>query len=391
MKIYNLDWLEERDIRQQATRWHAQKLLTDEQAEAIRQTYPVRFKQTAVALEIGSFVFTLLATLALYGLVGILLQASGKGVGVVSLLIAGGTFAVAVTIIQSGNFYRNGTDNALWLVSAMSAVWGVVLLFFERNDTFPPFWEVCLIALPIFLAYIIYTGDTILTYFALSAFYGALFDGLLDFSWGKLALPFVLMAASAGLFGLVHRLGKSTANRVYYGDALTLVKWVTLLMGLAAGNYYVVRELNALLLDKPTAVSPEIAVSGLFWLATFAIPVGYGLAGFRQRKRMLLIVSAVGVVAAVTTVRHYLVTWPLSITLVIDGSIIIGLAVLLIRYLILPKHGFADSIDEEPPLELLRHVGLLTTLQGTANAQNTPTDPRFGGGDFGGAGAGERY
>ena len=391
MKVYNQAWLEERDIRQQATRWHAQKLLTDEQAEAVRQAYPVRFKQTGAALEIGSFVFTLLATLALYGLVSITLDINSQGSGLVSLLMAGGTFAVAVTAVQSNNFYRNGTDNALWLVSALSAVWGLVLLFFQRNDVFLPFWEVCLIALPILLAYVIYTGDTILTYFALGAFYGALFDGLLDFGWGKLALPFVLMATSAGLFGLVNWLGKLTANRVYYGDALTLVKWVTLLVGLAAGNYYVVRELNALLLGKPTAVSPEIALSGLFWLTTFAIPVGFGLAGFRQRKRMLLIVSAVGLAAAVATVRHYVATWPLSITLVIDGGIIIGLAVLLIRYLGTPKHGFADAIDEEPPLELLRHVGLLTTLQGTANAQNTPTDPRFGGGDFGGGGAGGRY
>ncbi|WP_375444297.1 hypothetical protein [uncultured Fibrella sp.] len=391
MKAYNLAWLEERDIRQQADRWQAQHVLTDEQAEAIRQAYPIRFKQTGTALEIGSFVFTLLAALALYGLVSITLDINSRGSGLVSLIMAGGTFAVAVFSIRSNQFYRNGIDNALWLVSALSAVWGLVLVFFQRNDVFPPFWEVCLIALPVLLAYIIYTGDTILTYFGLAAFYGLIFDGLLDISWGQSMLPFALMGASAGLFALVSWLGNSMTNAVYYSDVLTLVQWVSLFIGLAAGNYYVVRELNALLLDGRYAISPEIALPGLFWLTTFVIPLLYGVVGFRQRNRMLLVVAVIGVAGAIATVYHYVGTWPLSVTLAIHGGVVIGLAILLIRYLRMPNYGFTDAIDEEPPLELLRHVGLLTTLQGTANAQNQPTGPRFGGGDFGGGGAGEQY
>ncbi|HEX9957859.1 MAG TPA: hypothetical protein VGA96_11390 [Fibrella sp.] len=391
MRAYNLSWLEERDIRLQTDRWHAQHVLTDEQAETIRQAYPIRFKQTATALEIGSFIFTLLAALALYGLLSITLDANSTGSGLVSLIVAGGTFAAAVLSIRANQFYRNGIDNALWLVSALSAVWGLVLLFFQRNGVFPPFWEVCLIALPVLLAYIVFTGDTILTYFALTAFYGALFDGLIDISWGKSALPFVMLAASAGLLGLATWLGKSTANAVYYSDVLTLVQWVSLLAGMAAMNYYVVRELNALLLSTRYTVSPEIALRGLFWITTFAIPLLYGVVGFRQRNRMLLIVAVVGLAAGIATVYHYLGTWPLSVTLALYGAVVIGLAILLIRYLRIPRHGFTDAIDEEPPLELIRHVGLLATVQGTSNASKQPTGPRFGGGDFGGGGAGEQY
>jgi hypothetical protein len=355
--------------------------------------YPIRFKQAAPALEIGSFVFTLLAALALYGLLSITLDTNSTGSGVVSLLMAGGTFTAAVISIRRNQFYRNGIDNALWLVSALSAVWGLVLLFFQRNDVFPPFWEVCLIALPILLTYIIYTGDTILTYFALTAFYGALFDSLIDLNWGKSALPFALMGASAGFFGLATWLGKSTANAVYYNDVLILVQWVSLFVGMAAGNYYVVRELNALLLTTRQANSPEIALRGLFWATTFLIPLVYGLIGFRKRNRMLLMAAAVGLAAAIATVYHYVGTWPLSVTLAVHGGIVIGLAILLIRYLRTPQHGFTDAIDEEPPLELLRHVGLLASVQGTSTAksQPAPAGPRFGGGDFAGGGAGEGY
>jgi hypothetical protein len=101
--------------------------------------------------------------------------------------------------------------------------------------------------------------------------------------------------------------------------------------------------------------------------------------------------ATLGLAGAIATVYHYVGTWPLSITLALHGGVLIGLAILLIRYLRTEKWGFTDAIDEEPPLALLRHVGQLATVQATANAQTQPTGPRFGGGDFAGGGAGETY
>ena len=391
MKAYNLTWLEERAIRQQANRWHTQQVLTDEQVGQIRQAYPVRFRQIGTALEVGSFVFTLLATLALYGLLSLVLSVDSDASGAVSLLVAGGTFAIATVIIRSNQFYRNGTDNALWLVSALSAVWGIVLLFFERSGVFPPFWQFCLIAVPILLAYIVYTGDTILGFFALSAFYGGLFDRLIDFSWGRGTIPFVFMGVSALLFAGATWLKRDRANRVYYGDVLTLVQWGTLLVGVAAGNYYVVRELNGILLGIYWEKAPQIALPELFWFITFAIPLAYGVVGFRQRNRMLLIMAAVGGAGAIATTVHYLSNWPASIILSVEGAVVIGLAVWLIRALRTPIYGFTDAVDEEPPLALIRHVGTLAAVQGTAHAQQHPDGPQFGGGEFSGGGAGDRY
>ena len=94
---------------------------------------------------------------------------------------------------------------------------------------------------------------------------------------------------------------------------------------------------------------------------------------------------------AAATVRHYYGTWPLSVAFVVDGVVLFGVAVLLIRLLQTPRHGFSDADDGEAPLLVVRHAGTLTALQGTANAQQHPTGPRFGGGDFGGGGAGEAY
>ncbi len=388
MKAYDPAWLEARHIRQQAHRWHRQGMLSDQQFAAIRQAYPNQFRDLNAALEIGAFVFTLLATLAGYALLSLMLRASsGLAGAVVAGLMAAGTFVLARSLVQSGSFYRNGTDNALWLVSALSAVWGATVLSHEAFNTFPPFWQVCLLAVPILLAYVVYTSDTILTAFLLLALYGGVFSYLLTPGWGKAALPFVLLGTSAGLFGAVLWLGRTRANALYYHDSFALVRWVTATVGAAAGNYLVVRELNGLLLENRPATAPEIALPGLFWLLTFGIPATYLGLGIRLRCRMGLILGAVGLALALATVRHYFATWPFSVSLVLDGIVICGLAVWLIRYLHIPRRGFTDALDDEPPLALLKHVGTLTALQGTANAQQ-PTGPRFGGGEFGGGGAG---
>jgi hypothetical protein len=236
------------------------------------------------------------------------------------------------------------------------------------------------------LGLIWWSGDVILSYAALLLFYGMLFDRLLDFGWGKAALPFVLMGVSGGLYALVRR----EPRRAYYAEALTTVRWLALAMVLAAGNYYIVRELNAALLDPLPPTSPQIALPGLFWAFTVGVPLLYLLVGVRSRSRMFLILGMLGVAGAVATARHYYGTWPVSVVLTVDGAGVIGLAVLLIRYLQSPRFGFTDVPDDEPPHALLQHVGTLTTLQAQANAAHQP-HLRFGGSDFDGGGAGEKY
>ncbi|MBO0936534.1 hypothetical protein J2I47_08270 [Fibrella sp. HMF5335] len=385
MKLYNETHIEERDLLRQVEQWQTQGLVTAEQLTAIRAAYPRRFKLTNPFIEIGLFLFTIIAAMSAYGLVTVLFSGLNNGqssLGVVAILFGIGLFFLTKTIVGDSNLCRNGVDNALVLLVPLFLIGGLILLF----PITPPFWVCCLIALPILLAMIWYTGDTILTYFALFALYGGLFHRLLDYGWGKPLLPFIFMAVSVGLYALASRL----PNSAYYADVLSQVRWTSLVVLAAAGNYFVVRELNGLLLDHRGA-TPEIPLRGLFWATTFGIPSVYALLGFRRKSRMFVILAVLGLAAAVATVRHYYGTWPLSVALAVDGTVLIGLAVLAIRLLRAPRYGFSDDDDGEAPLLVVRHAGTLTTLQGTANAQQQPTGPRFGGGDFGGGGAGDAY
>ncbi|MBO0934449.1 hypothetical protein [Fibrella aquatilis] len=385
MKLYNETHIEERDLVRQVEQWQTQGLVTPEQLAAVRAAYPRRFKMTNPFIDIGLFLFTIIAAMSAFGLVYVLLSGgSGEtGLGAVAIVFGIGLFFFTRSTVASGNLCRNGIDNALVLLVPLFLIGGLILLF----PVTPPFWACCLIALPILLAMIWYTGDTILTYFALFALYGGLFHRLIDYGWGKQLMPFIFMAVSVGLYLLADRL----PNRAYYADVLSQLRWASLVVLAAAGNYYVVRELNGLLLEGHYAVTPEISLRGLFWGITFGIPLAYAVLGFRRKSRMFVILAVLGLAAALVTVRHYYGTWPLSVALAIDGTVLIGLAVLGIRWLRAPRHGFSDTDDGEAPLLVVRHAGTLTTLQGTVNAQQHPTGPRFGGGDFGGGGSGEQY
>jgi len=93
----------------------------------------------------------------------------------------------------------------------------------------------------------------------------------------------------------------------------------------------------------------------------------------------------VGLAAAIATVYHYGNVAAFGYTGHSRGGAI-GLAILLIRrYLRTLHYGFTDAVDEEPPLELPRHGGPLTTVQGTSTAAvpaNRPTTLLAKTGDF---------
>ncbi|MBC8152093.1 MAG: hypothetical protein H7Z72_04210 [Bacteroidetes bacterium] len=389
MKAYN-----ETDIRNQvivdhAERWQRQRLLTNEQLTVVRLTYPFRFRNGSFFIDIGLFVFTLVAASGSFGLlaitVGELVQDNRPAQSVLCLLIAVLTGLLTNTFTQKGTYYRNGVDNALILVTTAFLIAAINLVL--PSDL--PLWLNCLVDLPILLAVVWYYGDLLITLATLIVFYTMIFSGMLEFSLGQSLLPFVLMIVSGALYLVIRRFPKHTRS-LYYTDALTLTEWAVLTVLAASGNYYVVRELNGLLMTPTPAEAPEIALPSLFWALTFGIPVFYLTNGLRQKNRLLLILGLIGLMAAVATVRAYYVWAPLSVYLAMCGSVLFALAAVVIRALRPARNGFTDTPDDESPREFWGDAQTLTAIQGVSGTQ-PPEGVKFGGGNFGGGGAEGKY
>ena len=401
MRAYNQQWIYNREILGQAERWHRQQLLSDEQMATVRQVYPVEFRQTNGFIEIGLFLFTTVAILACYLLpasVFSIVLSDQKTYGLFNIAFGIGVGLIGRLLINRRLLYRNGIDNAF--VVTLTG-----FLAFGLNQFLPNGLSVathCLVTLPLFVLILWYYGDTLIALFTLATLYTFIFDSLLKFGWGKDALPFVMMGVSLLIYGTVRQLIRANPNQVYYTDPLNLAQWIALIVLGASGNYFVVRELNGVLLKTsligsgPT-IAPEISLSWLFWLLTFLIPTIYLWQGLvrkdpQRRSRMLIILGVLGLIAAVVTVHEYTALVPLNVALTLGGLTLIGIAAAGIWYLRWPGHGFSDAPDDDSPNEFLSNAATIAVIQASATAGQGPKDNvRFGGGEFGGAGSEGKY
>ncbi|MFD2573250.1 hypothetical protein ACFSUS_21590 [Spirosoma soli] len=396
MRAYNEQWVYNWEVVRQSERWHRQKLLTDAQMAAIEQNYPIGFRRTNGFIEIGLFLFTTVTILGVYLLLntifsGLLSERSTYSIfNVVFGIFIG---IVGQVLINRQQLYHNGVDNAF-------AVTLTGFLAFGLNQLLPTGLSVathCLFTLPLLILVLWYYSDTLIAFLTLATFYAFVFDKTLDFSWGRTALPFIIMSVSLIVYFMTKRLTRLTAKQPCYTDSINLAQWIALVMLAAGGNYFVVRELNGVLLKPIPDVAPPIGLSGLFWLLTFAIPIGYIQQGLTRKNRMLIILGEVGLIGATMTIHKYVGLLALNTFLTVLGLALIGLAVAGIRYLRSgtpgqSKHGFTDDPDEDSPDNLLVNAQTIAAIQAASGTQQGPKDSlRFGGGEFGGGGSEGKY
>ncbi|MDB5241950.1 MAG: hypothetical protein JWP57_2575 [Spirosoma sp.] len=387
---------------QQADVWHQQRLLTDAQLDRVRQAFPFDFGQTNGFIEVGLFLFTIVVIMSCYllpaSLITGLLDNSGTsalfnmGFGIVTGLIGR-------VLIKRRQLYRNGVDNAFVLMQTGFLAFG----FNQLLPTNMPLGTYCLLSLPLLLLVLWYYGDTLIAFIAVATFYTFIFDSMLQFSWGKTSLPFVMMAVSGLLYLLARRMDRSP----YYADPLNLVEWLALIVLAASGNYYVVREVNGLIFNVSIrqlarGMAPEIALPGLFWLLTILIPAAYLQQGLTRKNRMLIILGGLGLIAAVMTLQKYVLLLPLNVALTVGGLALIGIAVAAIWFLRQQTatdrgsgnmgNGFTDEPDYESPNEFFINMGTAAAMQVAVKAPHeSKDDVRFGNGSFGGGGSEGNY
>ncbi len=389
MKAYNETWVRNKHITEHAARWQRQGLFDEAKMKQIREKFPVGFHESNGFIEIGLFVFSIVAVSGGYFLLATLLSKLFEvdlfyhffniGFGTAIGFLAG-------HLINSRKHYRAGIDNALIIAAVALVIVGVIGLL--PNNM--PLWQYCFIGLPLVLIGVWYYSDLLLTLVAFGTLTVALFDFMLEFSFGKQLLPFVLMGVSAGLYVLA-RLYEDRDELVYWRDNFILLEWLSLSLLLLSCNYYAVRELNYWMMDRRPAEAPEIAWAGLFWTLTIAVPIALFYLGFRQKERPLLIMSAIGWGLALATWRYFHPLFSLEVYLAVNGLSLILVAVFLIRYLRAPRAGFTDRPDEDSPKEFLINAELLASVQATSGHLGSKDGMRFGEGDFGGGGSGDRY
>jgi len=381
-KSINLD---NSDVRKQAAAALSKHIITKEEFDRIYAAYPYDLYTPNFFVRVGLFLLTVLAALCCLGLFMLSSGGGDKSLGAMFIFFGVMAYAALELLIYVRGIFRAGSDDALLLVAGSMILTGINIL----SSHIDPFMESGIVLALALWGFVRYT-DRLMALVSYGAFLCLIFYQLGESPVGRALLPFAVMAVSVVLYLLFTRLSALSLLR-FYRSGLVLLRVATLLSFYAAGNYYVVREVNAFISHHPGAVAPGF----LWWTLTGLVPILYIVRGV-QKKDLVFLWTGLGLVAAaVFTVRYYYHILPAELAMIIGGSILIAVAWSLIRYLHEPKYGFTSANIDDPDPALLEGLPVegLILAESFRPATGQPMDKgvHFGGGTSGGGGAGGGY
>lgn len=379
MKAYNETWVENLAAKPLIEDWFKKNLLSQTELESSQSELTEDFYDPNWFIKIGLFLFT---GIAISFSSGIFLALLGLGsnqitMGVFLVIFSALSVIVLEHLIKRNKLYRSGIDNAL-LYSAVGFLFTGILSFFNfdiREYLYP------LIFLMILIPALIRYADPLVSVGVFFSFFFFIFLFSNTFSWGKTLLPFIMMATSAA----VYFVSKSLKKSIYYADSQFIIETMALAVFYLSGNYFVVREANALLNNQPPSV--ELPFSVIFWIFTFLVPLIYLYFGARKKQRNAIMLGLLGLGFSIFTYRSYYSVMPIEWALALGGVILIGLSVFCIKYFKSPKFNLSSVAEEQGKLQKLETILVAQAFQ-TKTSDDTF---KFGGGDAGGAGADGKY
>ena len=381
MIAYNRQYLDNREVQEQAAEAVAKNVITAGEQTRIVEAYPYNLYTPNIYVRIGLFLLTVLVSACCLGLYMLMF---GAGFSVSIALFGLISYVVLELFIHNGGTYRSGVDDALLWVGGGLVLCGIN---FAVDHISPAAQSliICLLAVGGVVRY----ADRLMALVAYGALLSMIFHLVAGMGgFARALLPFLLMGVSVILYFLFTRLLAEDRLRHYHSCGVFL-RVAALLSFYLAGNYYMVRELNGLL----SGGSGTVALGWLWWVLTAITPIIYIVKGIQKKDDVLLWTGMALVAAAIFTVRYYYHLLPAELAMIIGGSVLIAGAYGLIRYLRVPRRGFTSDYPEDPhPLGNLPVEGLILAESFHA-AGTAPEGPgfQFGGGSGGGGGAGGGY
>ncbi len=397
MIAYNTTYLRNIAIVKKAKQWFSHQLISGEQMATILNKYDAPFYKPNLFIKIGLFIFTgvlISAALGFYCLFAYTIDHSlNNGFATFTcFLFAIGSFVCLEIFIKNNKLYNSGIDDAL-LYSALSFLFSGISIWVDNYTD-----NRILLTLIIFLPFVVMAAlryvDTLVTLAAILCLYAIFFYSLLNIGTvAKLIMPFALMLFSVPIY-LIARKQKQNDAYFLWKHCLSVCEAVALILFYLAGNYFVIRESSIAFFDMKLEDGQEIPLAFLFYFLTATVPLLYAYYALKTKNKTILLISLLLITASALTFKYYFSLHHPEITLTGAGIIMILIAYFSIRYLKTDKHGitFKEDMNEDNFLKKNAEALIIAqsfSAQVTSQHQNDPNS--FGGGDFGGGGAGDSF
>ena len=378
---YNEIWLYNLVVIKESKRWFKQNLITNAQFAKIGGAYISSFYHPNFTVRILLFLATLLALSGVAGLLALLIldSASKEFLSIAAFAYGIVSFFVLEKIfIQNSNHYKSGVTEAVLYHSIGFAIAG----FSDFNEH-----VILYVCLVVFSFTAIRYVDLICTVAATACFAGILFYEC--YSLGGIfqqIIPFAFILIFTPIYFFVRKLKNRDRYKVWTNNLL-IVESLSLLLIYAGGNYLVVRELSISMMGLEIESGGDIPFAFIFYVLTVLIPVAYLYFGITKKDVVLLRVSLIVIAFSAFTFKYYYSFGHPEITLTIAGLILLAIAIVLLNYLKIMRHGFTreNLLTEKWGNMNVEALVISQTMGG--NQVDAQTSDMPSGGDSGGGGA----
>jgi uncharacterized membrane protein YgcG len=373
-------------VIKEGKRWAKHNFITTDQLAQINEVYKTPFYHPNFIIRILLFVAILLALSGATGLFFVVVSDSGEtGISIASILYGLISFVVLEKAFIANNHFKSGLTEAIMYHACGFTIGGVGgLVDFDSP-------QIMLITSLLVFAFAGWRYlDLLTTVCAVLSFAGILFYNFYQ-AGGILQqiIPFVFIIAFGVLYWRIKKLKESEKYELWTNN-LIVVEVISLLFIYAAGNYLVVRELSVNLMNLELQEGDNIPFAFIFYLLTVAIPVGFLVAGIKNKDIVLLRVSLLVLAFSVFTFKHYYIPGYTEIILTFAGGFLIGISIILMRYLKVMRNGFTgDNLLSERWADMNVEAFIISQTMG-GNIAHSGSDVG-GGGDSGGGGASTKF
>ena len=391
MLAYNRTWLDHLRIHQAAEKWFRKSLISEQQLQVIKEKYVSDYKHTNFFVKIGLFLFTFILTNSAIGLMILFIGESSAEPGIIFIISSAIIWFVLELFVKNKNYFSNGIDDMLLYAALAYFISGLAIIVFEVFKTVDinNILLLCLICLPVLVIAAIRFTDALVSLIAYCCLLSIIFILVYKTgATGKTLMPFAIMLVSFIVYQIMIRLKKINAMH-YWHKCLSTVETSALITLYAAGNYFVVRESSALLFNLSLQPGQDIPLAVVFYVLTLAIPIVYIITGIKNKDRIPLRTGIILSALSILTYRYYYHFMSAEMAMIIAGLALVIFSWLIIKKLSTPWRGITFKESDEERTFADAESLLITQSFGQQAARANDFD--FGGGKFGGGGAGGEY
>ncbi len=382
MLAYNKITLQHIAIHEAAEEAADLNLITPDKEVEIKNHYAVDLYSPNIFVRIGLGLLTIFIILAS---VGLMLLVTGVASPVFILLpFAGSSFAALSYMATTKKHYNSGVDLVLMVATIIFLSGGLSEMISPKiNIEVLILLIVCLLSAWLFIRF----ANTIMALLSFAAAVVSIVNlGVHVGTVSVIIVPFVVMAFAMVVYVVCNIMKKKTIE-MYYSKGLFILQLLALLTFYIAGNRAVVDKFAQQILHT----SLPTYFTYFLWSFTLIVPLLYVVAGIKFKNLMLCRIGLLCIGLSVLTYRYYYSILSPEASMLLAGVLICIAAYLFTRFLKQPKAGFVFKNLNRRKQDTANLEGVI--IAETFGHRQTSPQPEttFGGGSFGGAGAGDQY